>query len=566
MAGLSVTNTVTPHSAFSGSASPWSGGVVPYTYDSSMTPAMINEFEGAIYIWQKVANLKFIQRTVEPNFLLITNDGAGNPSDSYVGMIGGPQLLRINTGFPQMDWAHELGHAMGMIHEQQRSDRDTYVTINWGNFTAATLANGYAAVNYGILTNSINIGNYDYDSIMEYPTVDGNVARTNGNPTACSDPSCSEITPLEPYYSAQGSPPLGQTTHLSAGDLAAMAGQYGIPRTISGHVYNGLNGPFAGVTINISGGVSYRGPTSVTTDANGYYSFGAIPNNSGTFNISASLAGHSFTQGSWNVNIGTTDFTTANFNDADTSPPTVTINSPANTSYKVAPPASGTAADNNGTADTGVARVNVVLYRTSNAVWWNFHDNTWGTTTYNAFYNNLIATGTTSWSASLPASLADGGYQVQAQAVDNAGNASGWVTRNFTIDNTAPTITFSPLVNQQTVFNFNQLGGTISKTSTVKFEIEWFKGGGNMFWNGVNWTSLESDPGVLLTANTSGLNWTPAPGTLPPRQQLAQANYVIFAYATDLAGNVGSNNIVLTRSPLDSTPPWSRWTPFTTTM
>ena len=190
-----------------------------------------SEFEGAIYIWQKVANLKFIQRTTQPNFIIVTNDGVGSPSDSYVGMIDRPQLLRINTGFPQMDWAHELGHAMGMIHEQQRSDRDTYVKINWENFTAASLANGYAAANYGILTNSINIGNYDYDSIMEYPTVDGNVARTNGNPTACSDPSCSEITPLEPYYSAQGSPPLGQTTHLSAGDFAAMAGQYGIPRT-----------------------------------------------------------------------------------------------------------------------------------------------------------------------------------------------------------------------------------------------------------------------------------------------------------------------------------------------
>src|ERR1035437_1817736 len=239
----------------------------------------------------------------------------------------------------------------------------------------------------------------------------------------------------------------------------------------------------------------------------------------------------------------------------DTSPPTVTINSPANISYKVAPPASGTAADNNGIADTGVTEVRVVLYRTSDAVWWNFHDNTWGTTNFNAFYNLSVATGTTSWSATLPASLADGGYQVQAQSVDAAANASGWVTRNFTIDNTAPIVTFSPLVNQQVVFNFDQLGGTVSKTSMVQFKIEWFRTGGNQFWNGVNWTSVANDPGVLLAANLSGLNWTPAPGTLPPRLQLAQADYVIHVYATDTAGNGGSSDLVLARSAPDTTGP-----------
>src|SRR5487761_2142197 len=551
MAGLSG---VAPHSAFDARVAVWPGGVVPYTYDSSMTPALVSQFEGAIYMWQKVANLKFIQHTSEANYIVVTNSGAGGPANSMAGMFGGAQLININAGYPQLDFAHELGHALGMIHEQSRSDRDTYVKIHWENFTAASLANGSALVNFGILTNSINFGAYDYDSIMEYPTHDGNTGRVPGDPV-CSDSSCTQIEPLQPYYSAQGSPPLGQTTHLSAGDLAAMAGEYGLPRVIRGHVVNGPGGAFAGVTVSIAGGVSYRGPAAVTTDTNGNYSFIGIPNNSGTFTITASLAGHSFNPGGWNITVGTTDSTTATFSDADTSPPTVTIVSPTNTSYKVAPMASGTAADNNGPADTGVAQVNVVMYRTSDAVWWNFHDNTWGTTNFNAFYNLTVATGTTAWSAALPASLADGGYQVQAQAVDNAANASGWVTRNFTIDNTAPTITFAPLTNQQVVFNFDQLGGTVSKTSRVQFKIEWYQAGGNMFWNGANWTSVESDPGVLLPASLAGLNWTPAPGTLPPRLQLAQANYVIHVYATDSAGNVGYNNIVLTRSPLDTTPP-----------
>ena len=52
---------------------------------------------------------------------------------SYIGMIGGEQIVSLDSGCyndgigPAI---HEMLHALGMIHEQNRKDRDKYVTID----------------------------------------------------------------------------------------------------------------------------------------------------------------------------------------------------------------------------------------------------------------------------------------------------------------------------------------------------------------------------------------------------------------------------------------------------
>jgi hypothetical protein len=235
--------------------------------------------------------------------------------------------------------------------------------------------------------------------------------------------------------------------------------------------------------------------------------------------------------------------------------PTVNFVSPTNgmvLSDSSAPQILGYADDTNATLKV----VRVALSRNADAVWYDFVSGGWGTTTFdfnrNVLNASYVSGNHTGWLAQMPL-LPVGNYTVQAQSV-NLFNASPWKSVAFTIES-PPVVTFSPLTDLQVVFNFDQLGGTVNETSTVQFKIEWFKAGGNMFCNGVNWTSVASDPGVLLPANLSGLNWTPAPGTLPPRLQLAQASYVIHVYATNAAGDTGSNALVLTRSPLDTTPP-----------
>lgn len=82
---------------------------------------------------------------------------------STVGMVGGQQFLDIGpTSWNRATICHELGHTLGLVHEHQRSDRDSYVTILTNN-----IAPGQEG-NFVKLTDSRNTGPYDFLSVMHY--------------------------------------------------------------------------------------------------------------------------------------------------------------------------------------------------------------------------------------------------------------------------------------------------------------------------------------------------------------------------------------------------------------
>ena len=57
---------------------------------------------------------------------------------------------------------HEVGHTLGLWHEQMRVDRDDYIRINWENvgFYRGQLVKVDYAVGLGV--------RYDYQSVMHY--------------------------------------------------------------------------------------------------------------------------------------------------------------------------------------------------------------------------------------------------------------------------------------------------------------------------------------------------------------------------------------------------------------
>ena len=76
---------------------------------------------------------------------------------------------------------HELAHTLGFWHEQSRSDRDSYIQINWANIQDGEADQFYAH------NEANHYGPCDFDSVMLYGTYDFSA---NGLPT---------ITVLPPY-------------------------------------------------------------------------------------------------------------------------------------------------------------------------------------------------------------------------------------------------------------------------------------------------------------------------------------------------------------------------------
>jgi hypothetical protein len=182
----------------------WPAGLVYYDFDASISQLNRDRTRAAMDFLEAATEMGtvFIPRTNEPDYIHIIEAG-GNWSS--VGMQGGSQDLSMYNWSYQFIICHELIHALGRLHQQSRSDRDSYITVNW-----ECIDTNYA-YNYNMCEQCPNYGEYDFESVMHYSQWGFNIG-------------CPTMTCLPGYEEYQDV--MGQRDYLSDGDIETLQFMY----------------------------------------------------------------------------------------------------------------------------------------------------------------------------------------------------------------------------------------------------------------------------------------------------------------------------------------------------
>ena len=163
---------------------------IPYYSDSS-DPLIAQ----VISAWQARTTVRFtpVTSAYAGDALKFVSNTLACKSD--VGRMGGRQTMLVGGCTRLKDYSHELGHVLGFYHEQQRPDRASYVAN----------AGGAGAFDCDIFVGGSQLGRYDTQSLMHYPSTG----------------------PCGAYTTVPAGTPIPPTVLLEWGDVRGMQVMYG---------------------------------------------------------------------------------------------------------------------------------------------------------------------------------------------------------------------------------------------------------------------------------------------------------------------------------------------------
>ena len=198
----------------------WPGGLVPYTMPGDLPNR--SRVEQAIEHWNGAGlPVRLLPRTSEADYVVFV---AGDLCSSKRGRAGGAQQITLTPRCRVGVVLHEIGHAVGLMHEHNRPDRDTYIErIALENIYPEALSNFQARPQ-----GDEEPGPYDFESVMHYSQM---AFSRNRGPTIVPKP---DKVPRDAL--------IGQRLRLSDGDIARIKRLYPQKGTVSAPGSSRLSG------------------------------------------------------------------------------------------------------------------------------------------------------------------------------------------------------------------------------------------------------------------------------------------------------------------------------------
>ena len=192
----------------------WKDHIVYYAFSTSFQNSRKVLVREGFDHWERVTCLRFLQADKYTEDYIEISDQERR-CRAVVGRVGGKQLMTLHIDCDMVAILHEIGHALGLHHEQARPDRDRYVRMisNEGKL------NEYLTDSQG--------SPYDYRSVMHYAET---VSRSQ-IPFLCFILDCVYYLHVinQTEYRRQGSPRLGHMS-ISVEDAKQVNRMYSCPQ------------------------------------------------------------------------------------------------------------------------------------------------------------------------------------------------------------------------------------------------------------------------------------------------------------------------------------------------
>jgi len=165
----------------------WKSNIIPFFIQPSIRDPervlrALEMFSGTV--------IQFVPYTDQEDVMVF--EEAQGVCKSYVGNVGGKQPLWIPPNCSSDDIAHEVLHALGFVHEQNRTDRDNFVVMYPDNIDEQYKDN-FVRLSEDLMKVS-GLSGFDYESLMMYPP---SMFSKNGQPTMRPKFEGVEIRPTE---------------------------------------------------------------------------------------------------------------------------------------------------------------------------------------------------------------------------------------------------------------------------------------------------------------------------------------------------------------------------------